>query len=333
MPNLIRKERFGPTHMGLEVRSGTAFGPTHIDLQLRSSTAFGPTNVELQVRSSTAFGATNVEMTAETRARYWTGDTVDVEVISHLAPPSATKDNKTVTPPPGVLRITGYAPSIPSTYLETFGSYAIGTAPTTLEAQAASATLSVEADTARSDGKVLRMTNPVAQDMAYRYAPAGQFADGQAMAAFYYLKTQNGAHRVYGRMGGGTGTLTAYLLNTANDNVRIDRYVNGSFLTLATVSIATFTDGTFTWMRLELAGTTIRGKIWQGTANNEPTAWTISATDTAITSGAVGIGGYRNSTVDYGFISSAVGAGKIAPKPSGASSLSWSDSSWSATSW
>ena len=319
--------------MGLEVRSSTAFGPTHIDLQLRSSTAFGPTNVELQVKSSTAFGATNVEMTAETRARYWTGNTVDVEVISHLAPPSATKDNKTITPPAGVLKITGYAPSVPSTYLETFGSYAIGTAPTSLEAQVASATISVETDIARSDGKVLRMTNPAAQDMAYRYAPAGQFADGQVMAAFYYLKTANSPHRVYGRLVDST-TTSAYYLNTANDAVTLVKEINGTTLTtLASASISTFTDGTFTWMRLELAGTTLRGKIWQGTANNEPTTWTLSATDTTIASGYVGIGGFRNSTVDYGFVSAAVGAGKIAPNPPGASSLSWSDTTWSATSW
>ena len=319
--------------MGLEVRSSTAFGATHIELQLKSSTAFGPTNVDVQVRSSTAFGPTNVEMTAETRARYWTGDTVDVEVISHLAPPSATKDNKTITPPPGVLKITGYAPTIPSTYLETFGSYAIGTAPTTLEAQVASAILSVEADAARSDGKVLRMTNRVAQDMAYRYAPAGQFADGQVMAAFYYLKTAAAPHRVYGRLVDST-TTSAYYLNTENNTATIVKEINGSTLTtLASASISTFTDGAFTWMYLDFAGTTIRGKIWQGTANNEPAAWTLTATDATIASGYVGIGGYRNVTVDYGFISAAVGAGKIAPKPAGASSLSWSDSSWSATSW
>ncbi len=33
------------------------------------------------------------------------------------------------------------------------------------------------------------------------------------------------------------------------------------------------------WLRLDLAGTSIQGKIWQGTAGDEPTEWMVSATD------------------------------------------------------
>ena len=59
--------------------------------------------------------------------------------------------------------------------------------------------------------------------------------------------------------------------------------------TIATATVATMTIDTWYWVRLQVIGTTVRGRVWAD-GGSEPSSWDISATDTSVSSsGAAGV--------------------------------------------
>lgn len=64
-----------------------------------------------------------------------------------------------------------------------------------------------------------------------------------------------------------------------------------SFVTLGTS--ASFIPGTWHWIRLQRSGTTVRARWWP-VADTEPAAWQISATDSTLSSGWVGLSSFAS---------------------------------------
>jgi hypothetical protein len=85
-------------------------------------------------------------------------------------------------------------------------------------------------------------------------------------------------------------TLLAEMDTTGNVDVFIESNVGGVFTTLSTSANAfAYTAGASLGFRFRLIGSTILGKIWNRSTGIEPTGWTVTATDTNIASGGVGI--------------------------------------------
>lgn len=92
-------------------------------------------------------------------------------------------------------------------------------------------------------------------------------------------------------------TFYAVLLRTGGaagtGQFEICKYVNGTFTTITYASYA-FTNGTEYWAKLALEGTGITAKIWTGAIGDEPSSWTLLATDSSITTGAPGVFFFNN---------------------------------------
>jgi len=71
-------------------------------------------------------------------------------------------------------------------------------------------------------------------------------------------------------------------LQSNSGTVAIRKDVNGTVSTIATVSGAQQVSTAKQWLRLRVSGSTIQFKIWTD-GSSEPTAWTTTSTDTAVT--------------------------------------------------
>lgn len=114
---------------------------------------------------------------------------------------------------------------------------------------------------------------------------------GDALDAPYY------GPRVYARVSGTAGAENAYYLQLSEAYIKIKRYLNGADADRATKIVDTEAPANIIWMRFQVKGTALKGKIWQGNAI-EPVDWMVQYTDTALTTGRVGIGAY-DSTSDF----------------------------------
>lgn len=103
--------------------------------------------------------------------------------------------------------------------------------------------------------------------------------------------------RIYSRVSGSDGSENAYFLDIRDDEFALLKYVSGSATGLSTAVNFVFKDNTNYWVRFQTTGTTVRAKIW-GEGAIEPTEWKISRTDSSLTSGYCGFGGY-DASVDY----------------------------------
>lgn len=106
-----------------------------------------------------------------------------------------------------------------------------------------------------------------------------------------------------------------YFLTWTSTAFQLRRTLSGNAVTLASVPM-TFTGGTFYNIRFAEFGNQVRAKIWTGTLADEPAAWTISVTDTNLTSGEVAVGGLNGGSSDLYFDFFTVGTGAdSAPSP------------------
>lgn len=69
---------------------------------------------------------------------------------------------------------------------------------------------------------------------------------------------------------------------------RIGKDVANTFTTLASTSV-TYTTANFYWLRFNLVSTTLRLRFWQD-GTSEPGTWTVTVTDSALSSGGYGLG-------------------------------------------
>lgn len=82
-----------------------------------------------------------------------------------------------------------------------------------------------------------------------------------------------------------------------NGKVVIGKDASGTFTTLTSASF-TYANGTFFWLRFNLVGTALKLKVWQsGTA--EPGSFTISTTDSSISSGGYGLGSDATGSTSF----------------------------------
>jgi hypothetical protein len=102
--------------------------------------------------------------------------------------------------------------------------------------------------------------------------------------------------RLYSRVSGSSGNENSYLFGISNTNISIDKYVASVSTSIISIDFISKADTNY-WIRFQTSGTTIRGKIWAEDAI-EPAEWKFSTTDSSLTSGAVGFGGFY-ATVDY----------------------------------
>ncbi|WP_245821173.1 LamG-like jellyroll fold domain-containing protein [Geodermatophilus pulveris] len=113
-------------------------------------------------------------------------------------------------------------------------------------------------------------------------AVSGQDVAVQAELTLPQAATGTGAWVSLGgrKVGSTDQRATLRFQSTGAVDVRLDRTVDGAETVLASQRLAgTYAPGTALTVRLELAGTALRAKVWPaGTA--EPTAWTVTATDT-----------------------------------------------------
>lgn len=92
-------------------------------------------------------------------------------------------------------------------------------------------------------------------------------------------------------------TLNAVAKTSGSVDVLIQRRLAGTVTTLVTASASfTYAPGDAVGLRFRVVGTTLLGRVWNATTSTEPTTWTVTATDTTLSSGGNGIRCDRNST-------------------------------------
>lgn len=148
-----------------------------------------------------------------------------------------------------------------------------------------------------------------------------QSGDVEIVAKMYWSQS-NPSHAhylvIYG--GGSSGSEDGYVLRV-RDNFRaiyIQKWVGGTDTDLANTGYVSAglpnatLSGQLYWARFQISGTTLRGRIWlDGEA--EPGTWHVSATDSDLSSGWVGVATIESS-IDYWWDLVGVGtAGESAP--------------------
>jgi hypothetical protein len=100
-----------------------------------------------------------------------------------------------------------------------------------------------------------------------------------------------------------------------NGDREIVKYVNGNFTVLVSnTDWSSYPANTPVFHRIRAIGTTIQAKIWSGTLQDEPASWLLTATDSNVPLGYVGINAFLAATYTYNFFS--VGwNGQSAPSP------------------
>lgn len=113
------------------------------------------------------------------------------------------------------------------------------------------------------------------------------------------LGSSDGA-RVFSRVGGSSSSEDGYFFSINNSQVKINKYVAGVSTAIALKTFE-YNVGDSYYFRCQTTGTTLRCKIWAENAV-EPYDWLISQTDTSLSSGYVGFGGYSSGedfSIDY----------------------------------
>lgn len=96
--------------------------------------------------------------------------------------------------------------------------------------------------------------------------------------------------------GSNTYMLRAAADTSGNVDVSIQRILGGSTTSLVTASnVFAYAPGDVIAMRFRVTGSLLQGKVWNVTTS-EPSAWTVTTTDTTIATGAAGIRADRNTT-------------------------------------
>lgn len=78
---------------------------------------------------------------------------------------------------------------------------------------------------------------------------------------------------------------------------RIGKDVAGSFTTLASTSVS-YSSGNFYWLLFNLISTNLKLKFWAD-GSTEPGAWTVTTTDSSLSSGGYGLGSDASGNTDF----------------------------------
>lgn len=108
--------------------------------------------------------------------------------------------------------------------------------------------------------------------------------------------------RIHARVSGTSGNENSYFCTIDDNEFKIIKYVNGAVTTINSIFLnVNFTPKNSFYIRFNITGTTIKAKLWSYFVT-EPYHWNLEITDSDLTSGYVGIGGYKTITdyeIDY----------------------------------
>ena len=216
--------------------------------------------------------------------------------------------------------VTAAPPTPPSssTWQTAFDDYTIGAQPNgwTETAYPNNSTWTVAAEATVADGRVLRNVSTATSRHILRY---DGFADTTtAQEVLVELRLGDDDDRGPGIALRHTmqqdGSETAYVayLRSGTDEVELNAFLAGGWQFIASAPFVN-DPGRWYWMRFRAEGTTLRVRVWAD-GTSEPSAWTVTATHSAIAAGALGVYTYEPNTVDYDVFSAATG-GATAPTP------------------
>jgi len=146
-------------------------------------------------------------------------------------------------------------------------------------------------------------------------------ADGEVLAAIRWGSAgPNGGSGLVGRTDSDSSegyNCVQHGTNTATNRCfEVAEFVAGNYSTV-TQSAVIPTAGTLYWVRFNVTGTTLKGRLWEH-GTDEPTTWTATGTDSTRANGSWGCA-VVDSSPDYEieYIAFAKGANLTAPGPSG----------------
>jgi hypothetical protein len=202
-------------------------------------------------------------------------------------------------------------------YSTQFTGGSTGVAPSgwTATSAPANVTWTVEADATASDGRVLRAVGTSTARHILRADAVSSSATTEEVLVRMKFSTGNtygpGVAVRHSMNGSAESAYVLYFRPNAGD-IEMDRFLNGGWAWMGGAGFAT-TPGSWYWIRFRAEGTALKAKVWaDGSA--EPSSWTLTVNDGAITSGGVGVYIYEPNTVVYdGF--SGVDGPATAPNP------------------
>lgn len=108
--------------------------------------------------------------------------------------------------------------------------------------------------------------------------------------------TSGDGARVFSRVSGTSGSENSYHINVRSQDILLGKYVSGVSSILVSKAW-TYANNANYWVRFQVNSTALKVKIWAEDVI-EPNDWLIDTTDSSLSSGYCGFGGYP-STVDF----------------------------------
>ncbi|MBE0448644.1 MAG: hypothetical protein IBX64_11200, partial [Actinobacteria bacterium] len=166
-------------------------------------------------------------------------------------------------------------------------------------------------------GKCLEQKPTTGSRRSISWDAAGSVSDVETVARLRTDTDTIASHQgwVVVRGSGASATENGYVVSIYNSSnntksILLYRYLDGTYQLLQSKPYD-WSANTWYWARLRAIGSTIQAKVWPD-GENEPSSWSLNATDTSIVSGWVGVGGYARGTKDFDVVGIAKG-GATAP--------------------
>jgi hypothetical protein len=220
-----------------------------------------------------------------------------------------------------------------TTYSTNFGSYTAAAQPSDWTARWVTSNVTWLATTLANTegGKVLRKASTADARRLLSWDAVSAHADSEGLIRFKASVVGFGAFLqtyLHLRGSGASGAETSYWVTFSTTNqgtLQLGKWVAGTATNLGTAyDNGSFKSATWYYLRFRVNGTSLQARIWEdGTV--EPSAWQVSATDSAITAaGWAGVGNFE-STGDIDIDFAAFGtAGDTAPLTSGTGTVALS---------
>lgn len=164
-------------------------------------------------------------------------------------------------------------------------------------------------DTGAIGGKCLKNSTGTNNPKHLGYSDLGTVADVEVLSKL--KNTTNGASQNRLHLRTSTTSVSCYIAGLWANQVRLVKYVNGSFTAISSYSYS-MQAGQWYWLRFRANGNNLYVKIWKD-GDDEPVGWDITASDNSHSSGEVGIGGWDMSGERYYDVFSVATDGETAP--------------------
>jgi hypothetical protein len=158
-------------------------------------------------------------------------------------------------------------------------------------------------------GKCLKNSTGTNNPKHLGYHVLGSIDDVEVLSKV--RNTSNGASQNRLHLRASTTSVSCYIAGLWANEVRLAKYVNGSFTTISSYSYS-MQAGQWYWLRFRANGNNLYVKIWKD-GDDEPVGWDTTASDNSHSSGEVGIGGWDMSGERYYDVFSVATDGETAP--------------------